>query len=75
MPYSKDNLKEGRYRTRKKYYSKTAFSPAHKTRWTKNEEQLVLDHTITDNELSKILCKSVASIQMKRIRLKNNNKY
>lgn len=39
-------------------------------RWTKEEEQLVLKHEITDFELSKQICRSMASIQNKRERLK-----
>lgn len=53
---------------RKRYYAKTAlYAPRP---WTAKEEQLVLEHTIPDSELSPLIQRSVSAIQNKRHKLK-----
>ena len=54
-------------RARKKNYKKTAlYKPS---RYTVKECEMVLEHSIPDVELSKIIHHSVESIQIKRSRL------
>ena len=51
-------------RSKKKYYGKTAiYRPS---RYTAKECKMILEHSITDAELSKIIHHSVESIQVKR---------
>lgn len=53
---------------KKRYYSKTEFyGPSN---WTVEQDKMVLDHLITDTELSKIIHHSVKAIQVRRCRLK-----
>lgn len=54
-------------RANKKYYRKTAlYRPS---RYTAKQCEMILEHNITDAELSKIIHHSVAAIQIKRSRL------
>ena len=63
---------EARKRYNKKYYKRTAIYK--KRAWTKEEDELVLKHSITDTELSDLIRRSVRSIQIRRSRLKNKSK-
>ena len=56
-----------RYRRKTQLYSG-------KPRWTLKEDKLVLDHTISDTELSFMIHRSVQAIQIRRHRLKKNNR-
>ena len=60
-------------RTRKsqkqRYYNKTAIYKHSK--WTPEHDKMVLDHTISDTELSKKIKHSVRAIQIRRYKLKN----
>lgn len=73
--YKTDKGRATRNRGRLKYYRKTAFSKNYKKPWTEAEELVVLSHRETDTEISKKLGRSVASIQMKRVRLKRKLGY
>ena len=42
--------------------------------WTAEQDKMVLEHLITDTELSKIIQHSVKAIQVRRCRLKKKNK-
>lgn len=42
--------------------------------WTESEDELILDHSIPDSELSKIIFRSVGAIQSRRSKLKRNKK-
>lgn len=53
----------------KQYYGKTANSKRAKVPWSKDEEEVILRHMVSDTELSEILKRSVKSIQIKRARL------
>ena len=54
-------------RAKKKYYRKTAlYRPS---RYTAKQCEMILEHSITDAELSKLIHHSVQSIQVKRSRL------
>ena len=53
---------------RKRYYRKTA--KYERRVWTKEEDNRVLAHVISDTKLSEEIMRSVASIQMRRSRLK-----
>ena len=55
----------------RRYYKKTAIYD-NKTRYTDGECEMILKHDIPDTELSKIIHRSVMSIQIKRSRLRKN---
>ena len=59
-------------RQRKKYYDKTAIYPPQ--RWTIKEDRMVLEHKMTDTELSRIIHHSVKAIHVRRSRLTHNTK-
>lgn len=68
----KEKARITRNRQRKKNYGKTSFKYKRR-RWTPFEDKLVLNHTITDFELSNQIERSVASIQIRRNRLKQRS--
>lgn len=51
----------------KRYYDKTVCG---RSGWTEDQDKLVLQHDITDTELSKLIGHSVKAIQVHRSRLK-----
>ena len=55
---------------RERYYGTTSniYSPR---RWTTEEDEKVLAHSITDNRLSNEIKRSVGAIQLRRFKLKN----
>ena len=55
-----------------RYYSKTAIYKPH--RYTAEEDELVLKHDITDHELSDLIGHSVKSIQVRRWKLKKEER-
>ena len=57
---------------KKRYYNKTKFHCSNV--WTAEQDKMVLEHLITDTELSKIIQHSVKAIQVRRSRLKKKNK-
>ena len=62
-----EKWRAARSRAKKKYYGKTAvYRPC---RYTAKECEMVLEHSMTDAELSKLIHHSVESIQIKRSRL------
>lgn len=78
MPNRKKNYrdmqlyKETTQAQNKRYYQKTAKYP--KRAWTPEEEELVLEHDLTDNELSSKISRSVKAIQVRRAVLKKKQK-
>lgn len=52
----------------KRYYGKTAVYEPHL--WSNAEDAMVLEHSITDHELSEKIGRSVKAIQIRRSRLK-----
>lgn len=57
---------------KKRYYSKTgSYGP---NTWTVEQDKMILEHLISDTELSKIIQHSVKAIQVRRCRLKKKNK-
>ena len=58
-----------RNRERKRYYNKTSGKYPQR-KYTAWEDEMVLHSKLTDTELSKELCRSVQSIQVRRCRLK-----
>ena len=66
----KEKAREARNAERAKYYGKTVNAPNRKLPWLPNELELVMAHDVTDHELSKILGRSVAAIQIQRCRNK-----
>ncbi len=55
-----------------RYYQKSQGKQNSWKRWTYEEEKMVMDHSMTDTQLSDKLGKSVMAIQIKRGRLKRN---
>ena len=66
----KEKCRITRNKQRKQNYRKTAFAKNGREKWQQWEMDLVLEHETTDFELSKILERSVQSIQTKRYNLK-----
>lgn len=63
-----DRFNKTRNAQRKRYYDKTAiYEPS---RWTSEQDKLVLEHTVSDTELSTLIGHSVRAIQIRRWRLK-----
>ena len=53
---------------RKRYYDKTAlYEPSS---WTSEQDKLVLEHSLSDTELSTLIGHSVGAIQVRRCKLK-----
>lgn len=63
------NIRNGQ---RQKYYNQTAKYERHD--FTSAEDRMILEHKITDRELSEMIHHSVQSIQTRRNRLKNGRK-
>lgn len=59
-------------RYKQAYYKKT--SKYGRKKWTKEEDSLVMEHKISDRELSELIERSMMSITMRRYRL-NGGKY
>lgn len=57
---------------KKRYYDKTAIYPP--SSWTLEQDKAVLEHSISDTELSNIIKHSVRAIQIRRSRLKKSLK-
>lgn len=56
----------------KRYYAKTA-NIYPKRPWTEEETQLVMQHNLTDRELSELLKRSMSAIQYKRHKTNKEN--
>lgn len=65
-----EKYRKTRNAQKRRYYRKTIFSENSKKHYTSEELSMILEHKITDMELSKLLGRSVGSIQTKRRRLK-----
>lgn len=60
---------------RKRYYAKTTDAENKNQPYTEREIELILQHDITDTQLSKMIGRSVKAIQVKRAKLnKEDNK-
>lgn len=58
------------HKQRLKYYRKTAYAENHGKRWTTEEIEMVMLHEMPDDEISKIIGRSVQAIQIARTRNK-----
>ena len=63
-----DKWREACYRQRLKYYRKTAYAKNSGKRWTDEEIEIVMKHEIPDYMISQMLGRSVASIQVARVK-------
>lgn len=63
-----DKYRKACYNQRKRYYQKTQLYS--KRAWTEEEENQVIEHLITDSELSVRIQRSVGAIQDRRCLLK-----
>ena len=66
---NKDKARSTRNAQRARYYKKTQLYTG-KRRWTYEEDKAVLEHGVSDTELSYAIKRSVQSIQARRHRLK-----
>lgn len=64
-----EKWRAGCHKERLKYYRQTAFAPKSDLPWTDEEIEIVLAHKSRDRDISKMLGRSVASIQIKRCRI------
>lgn len=64
-----DKFRHTRYIGRKRYYSQTSFKYLRRP-WSDTEDKLVVEHKITDRELSKQIERSMSAIQSRRAKLK-----
>lgn len=67
------NHPDGWNKSKQRYYAKTGGpenNHNYKERYSKYENQLILEHELTDHELHKIIGRSVKSIQVQRWKLK-----
>lgn len=69
-----EKYRDSRNRYKRKYYKKTAYSKNHHQRWTIKEINMIMDSDKTDMEISKIIGRSVASIQTMRNRILSESK-
>ena len=65
-----NKFKETRYKQRLRYYRRFQNAPNKGARWSDEDINLVLAHEFPDRELSKLLGRSIASIQICRARHK-----
>jgi len=62
--------RETKRRQKRRYYGKTQNAKNSKMLWTQEDIKMIMNSTMTDSELSKLLGRSVASIQNKRYKQK-----
>lgn len=53
----------------KRFYAKTSYSSNYKKRYTAEEYKMIVDHNLTDMEISSLLGRSVNSIRKVRYRI------
>ncbi len=70
---NKDLARKTRREQKNRYYGKTAFLYERRV-WLPFEDQMVLDHDMTDGELSIQIQRSVGAIQIRRSILKKGQK-
>lgn len=72
MPYFPDSWSEEKKRIKRNEYRKRNYDKGHVPpdyrRWTDEEIKIVLDHSVTDREISKMIHRSVRCIQAIRYR-------
>lgn len=72
--YNIDKFKKARSEYNKKYYAKTQNAINKYNRWTREEEEEILESTLTDSELSQKLGRSTRAILEKRHKLLGGKK-
>lgn len=65
-----DKVREYRKKYNKKYYNDLICSENKRKRWTKSDDEMILEKKVCDKELSNILLRGVRAIQIRRSRLK-----
>ena len=66
----KDDEKERKYRNKQRHINYSATALYVRSRYTEEDDKLILAHEIPDRQLSEIIRHSVQSIQIRRSRLK-----
>ena len=71
---SEEDYLQNERKWKAKYRKATgSYQNIHLRRWEKWEDKIVLEHSITDRELSKKIHRSVSAIQIRRSRLLNGS--
>ena len=70
---SRDKARSTRNAQRLRYYQKTQLYSKRRL-WTSKEDKAVLEHSISDTQLSTTICRSVGAIQARRSMLKKKNR-
>jgi len=63
--------RKSKNRQRKRYYRKTQNAENSQSVWTKEDEDLVMAHSMSDTELSGLIGRSVGAIQKRRHNIKS----
>ncbi len=66
-----DKWRKARKRQKRRYRERTNSNLYNRRIWTIKEMNLILEHSMTDRELSELLKRSVGAIQVQRSRIKN----
>lgn len=61
-----DKWRSSKNRQRKRYYKKTQNANNSGRRWSSEEIKIVLEHKMSDSEISKLIGRSVGAIQSRR---------
>ena len=70
----KERARKTRNRQRKKNYNKTSFYSEGRRKYSAKEDEMIIEHSMTDFELAHLIGRSVQAIQMRRYRLKKVSK-
>lgn len=71
MYTDREKFREVTKKYKRRYRARTGANRYGRKNWTKEEDIKVLEHNISDRELSKEILRSVGAIQHRRNRLKN----
>lgn len=69
----KEKYRQTRNRQKRRYYGKTKDAPNTGKPWTEEELAIIIDHQITDTEISSIIGRSVGAIQGMRHKYKKKH--
>ena len=70
----KERARKTRNRQRKKNYNKTSFYSEGRRKYLEKEDEMIIEHSMTDFELAHLIGRSVQAIQTRRHRLKKASK-
>lgn len=67
-----DKFQKTKAKQKRRYYKKTESAPKRGKPWTKEDLELVIEHKISDTELSSLIGRSVMAIQKQRQKYKQS---